>query len=85
MRSIHHKLDAVTLDKIHHIGPAFFDFINPIHDQPGALQDIGSAMRCYQFEIKLHKEFGDFRDCRLIALVHADEYRAGGGQRLSGG
>ena len=85
VRSVDDELDAIALDQIHHVRPAFFYFVNAIHRQPGTLQAVGGAVGGDKAESHFHKTLRQLNGLLLVAVNHADKDRALRGQRLSGG
>src|SRR6476646_5213741 len=73
MGRINDELHAVALNQVHHIGTAFFYFVDAVHSQPGAFQSISGAMRGYKAEAHLYKALRQFNGFLLVAINHANK------------
>src|SRR6478609_8804347 len=82
---VDHKLNAVALDEVNHIGTAFFYFVDAVDVETGALQSIGGAMRGYEREAHLNEPARQFNGLLLVAVNHADKDGSSRRERLPGG
>src|SRR5580704_3070429 len=55
---IHDELDALALDEVDHVGPAFFHFVDALHAHACALDHVGGTCCRHQLEAHIHELAG---------------------------
>src|SRR5579859_6127711 len=85
VRCVHHKLHAVALDQVDHVGAAFLHFVDAVHGESGFFQTVGGAVRGDKTETHFNKAPRQFNRLLFVTVDHADKNRALRGQSLSGG
>src|SRR5581483_4322884 len=76
VRRVDDELDALTLDQVDDIGPAFFHLVHAFHVQPGVLQHPRGGVRSDDTESQLDEALRQLGHERLVALIAAHEDRS---------
>src|SRR5580698_1142529 len=82
-RRIDDEMNAIALDQIDDVGPAFLYLKDALDRHPGAFQNVGRTFGRDKPEPKVHVPPSEINRSLLVMVVDAQEDRSAGGQYLS--